>query len=219
MTLVIAAHGVDYVVVGADSRSTIKTGQYSQGLDMAEKIIPFTKHVVILLFGAGENATYLAQKFQHKLKKEKSKLDGVTKVADSFADFCRNEFKDTDIPLASLPAWGFIVTGLDLEKGKYVHPRSYILRSNLHFAGGESGPITIDGQPFIAGYKLQREARNVKNYNDLCCLVAQSVYDTRAFVGSVGGRITIAIITAEKVRLYEGPEVKQMIDSWEDESR
>ena len=216
MTLVIAAHGVDCVVVGADSRTTIRTGQYSQGVDMAEKIIPLTKHVVVLLFGAAENSTYLAHKFERKLKKEKSKLDGVTRVADRFADFCRNEFKDTDIPLGSLPSWGFIVTGLDAEKSRYKIPRSYILRSNLYFAGGESGPITIDGQPFIAGYKFQREAQNIKNYNDLCSLVAQSIYDSRAFVGSVGGRITIALIAAKKVRLYSGTEVKQMIDSWED---
>jgi 20S proteasome alpha/beta subunit len=219
MTLVIAAQGEDYVVVGADSRTTLKTGQYSQGVDMAQKIIELTKHVVVLLFGAAESATYLALKFQRELTKEKSKLDGVTKVADRFADFCRNEFRDNDIPLGSLPAWGYIVTGLDPEKGRYRLPRSYILRSNLNFAGGEGGQITIDGHPFIASYKFEREHRNVKNYNDLCSLVAQSIYDTRAVDGSIGGRITIAIIDSKRVRRYSGTEVKQMIDSWEDESR
>jgi len=221
MTLVIAAQGPDYVVVGADSRSTLRTkgGDYSQGVDMAQKIIPLTKHVVVLLFGAGENATFLAKKFERRLRKEKSNLDGVTEVAERFADFCRNEFKDRDIPLGSLPAWGYVVTGLDAAKGTYKLPRSYILRSNLYFTVGEGGPVTIDGHPFIASYKFMRELRDVKNYNELCSLVAQSIYDTRAVDGSVGGRITIATIDSEKIRVYSGTEVKQMLDSWEDESR
>jgi 20S proteasome alpha/beta subunit len=219
MTLVIAAKGPDYVVVGADSRSTIKTRDYSQGVDMAEKIIPLTKHVVVLLFGAGETATYLAQKFVRKLEKGKTKLDGASNVADKFAEFCRAEFKASDISIPSFPYFGFIVAGLDLERGKYRGPRCYILRSNHYFMVGESTPFVIDGRPFIAMYKFERELRDVKSYNDLCCLVAQSIYDTRAVDGTVGGRITIGIIDSERVRLYSGFEVKRMIKPWEDESR
>jgi 20S proteasome alpha/beta subunit len=219
MTLVIAAHGLDYVVVGADSRSTIRTRDYSQGVDLAQKIIPLTEHVVALLFGAGENATYHVRKFERKLKKEKNKLDGATDVTEAFAKFCRNDFKNSDIPLSSLPPWGYIVTGLDAESGKYKLPRSYILRSQYWFAKGEGGAVTIDGHPFIASYKFMRELSRVKNYNDLCCLVAQSIYDTRAVDGSVGGRISIAIIDSKRITHYSGPEVRQMLDSWEDESR
>src|SRR2546427_825384 len=113
MTLVLAASGPDYMVVGADSRGTVDAGARAE-INTMKKIIPVAKHVVILIYGSADESIYLVKRFKFMNKG----IDGVSKVAEKFAEFCREEAeKGKNIPILAehFPIFGFIIAGLDNE--------------------------------------------------------------------------------------------------------
>ena len=127
MTLVIAAKGADFIILGADSRGTMRdiAGNRVE-LNLAVKLIQITDHIAFLVYGDAHISDYLIEKFKEKLT---GKTKTVSAVAEEFAEFCRKEVKKTkEVPREYVPNFGFIIAGLDF-KSKIPIPRCYKLRS------------------------------------------------------------------------------------------
>jgi len=126
VTLVIAASGLDFMVLGADSRGTIQDESGNRvEINTVKKIIPVANHVAVLIYGQADESIYFAKRFKFLNKT----IDGVSRVAEKFAEFCRNEMqKVKDVPKHPdyFPMFGFIIAGLDPAKtGRgYTVPRS-----------------------------------------------------------------------------------------------
>lgn len=209
MTLVIAAHGYDFVVLGTDSRGTKvdNAGNRTQ-INFVTKLYTMTDKVGILLFGATEQAVYLLRKFKKTIKDPK---ETVTKIAENFADFCITYAKKTrDVPTVTMPFFGFIITGLDKSGKKYL-PKSYILLSHTGFRLGEVAlPYAINGKDIIADYLFIKYYKKNLTLDDICKLVANSFNDTINVDGDVGGDIQMAIIEKDGFRKIR----KQDIDTF-----
>jgi len=215
MTLVIAAPGKDFVVLGADSRGVVEAGGTRVEINTLRKLTPITKYTAILMYGASEEGNQLVEKYKASIK---SSLEGVTSVAEDFCNFCREEEKK----LADVPkhpeAWslfGFIVCGLNKTDDKYTAPFLYNLHNANGFRLGLCKPFAIKGKPMIAYYLFAKGYRDDMTVNELCKLVAQSIYDTTRIDGDVGGPIRLAIIDSDGLREISDSDIRDYIETWE----
>src|SRR3989442_2612008 len=130
MTLVIAALGQDFVVLGTDSRGTIDFGGNRVELNSMKKLVKISKHVGILMYGDAEYADYIIEEFKKTLR---SKKHNASEIAKNLADMCRKEGRRTiDVPAKYLPLFGLVTAGLDKEGSTYV-PRCYVFTSATGF--------------------------------------------------------------------------------------
>lgn len=216
MTLVVAAPGQDFLVLGADSRGVVESGGARVEINIMTKITPVTKYTAILMYGASEAGNQLVEKYKAGINPD---LEGVTEVAENFCDFCQNEErKIKDVPRHpeyGWPLFGFLVCGLDKKDEKYRIPLIYTLKSYTGFRLGLCKPFAIEGKPWIAYYLFAKNYREDKTVNELCTLVAQSLYDTICIDGDVGGTIKLAIIDAEGLRELSDSDVRDCIEVWE----
>lgn len=200
MTLVIAAQGKDFVILGTDSRGTITDGAGNRmELNIQMKLIKVTELTGILLYGAANEANYIIEKFKNERKN--SKIIDVTKVAEEFAAFCRNEARITsDVPALHFPSYGFIIAGLN-KIGKDHIPCCYSIKSTSGFKLGlyKQG-FGIEGKPFIAYYLFSKHYRLNQELDELLGLVAKSLYETMSIDGDVGGEIKLAIVNQDGIR-------------------
>jgi 20S proteasome alpha/beta subunit len=214
MTLVIAAPGDDFIVVGADSRAAREdeAGNRIQ-LNEIEKLVPVTKHVAVLVFGDADEANHVLTNFN--LRKKKT-LDGVTEVADTLAETGRAELRKIEnLHVGRNPKYGFIIAGFDRLFGHLVLPRLCRITSDAKFSLGTCRPYAISGKQMIAEYMFIREYENAKKSPDaLVKLVAQSIYNTMAIDGDVGGRINIGIIDSGGFRPQSDSDIQAMIETW-----
>jgi len=194
MTLVIAACGPDFVVLGADSRATIDSGAARVEVNIMEKITPVTSHAAILLSGEAGLGDQLIEKFKLSLKK---KDYGATSIAEQLTDFCIEDAKKhVGVPTypSYFPNLVFIIAGLDKKGSRYRVPRCYTLDSLRGFRLGLSKGYEIQGKSMIARYLFAKNFQWDMQLDDLCRLVAQTIYDVMSIDGDVGGRIRLARI-------------------------
>ena len=218
MTLVIAAKGADFIILGADSRGTMSdiAGNRVE-LNLAVKLIQITDHIAFLVYGDAHISDYLIEKFKEKLT---VKTKTVSAVAEKFAEFCRQEVKKTkDVPRDYIPNFGFIIAGLDF-KGKIPIPRCYKLRSLDGFELGiyREG-FAIEGKYIIATYLFSKEFQQDMSVEQLSSLTAKAIYDTSTIDGDVGGEIKMARIDEYGYTPYQSDIVERYtIDKSENES-
>jgi 20S proteasome alpha/beta subunit len=216
MTLVIAASGRNFMVVGADSRATIHDASGNRiEINTVKKIIPVAKHVVVLIYGEADESIYLAKRFKFLNKK----IDGVSRVAEKYAEFCRKEMqKIANVPRLPeyFPMFGFIVAGLDPARNGRVYnvPRSYTLKSHNGFLLGRPDPVAHGGKPFIALYQYNQKYDEEMNKDQLTQYVAQCIYDTMSVDGDVGGRIRITVIDSEGMFDRPYQNIRKGIEQW-----
>ena len=216
MTLVIAASGQNFMVLGADSRATIQDESGNRvEINTVKKIIPVAKHVAVLIYGEADESIYFVKRFKFLNKS----IDGVSKVAEKFAEFCRKEMqKVKDVPKHPqyFPMFGFIIAGLDPAKtGRgYSIPRSYTLKSYNGFMLGRPDPVAHGGKPFIALYHYNQLYNEEMSKDELVQYVAQCIYDTMAVDGDVGGRIRISIIDSDGMIDRPYQYVRRGIRQW-----
>lgn len=199
MTLIIAAHGKDFVVLGADSRETVEP-QYSPmqvQVNIAEKIVKLSRHSAVLICGDMGQAQYLVEKF----KAQRVDLDvDVSKVAEEFKGFCRDEAREVgNVPKYPnyFPDYRFIVAGLDKKRGAFKVPKSFSMGSVQGFRMnyGKEG-FTLDGKPMLAYYQFEKYYLRAEKaeFDPLCVLVGQTLYDTRRIDADVGGQLRMALV-------------------------
>jgi 20S proteasome alpha/beta subunit len=215
MTLVIAVPGKEFIVLGADSRAVIDSGVARVEINTVNKIIPITEYAAVLTYGSSEAANQLVEKFKSKKVK---KLKWTRDVAENFCDFCRREEKK----LAGVPRhpdsfddiFGFIVAGLDKTDDKY-EASAYNLCSFDGFRLGLCKPYAIKGKPLIALYIFVKKFYEDMTVNELCKLVAQSIYDTERIDGDVGGPIKLAVIDLDGLREISSQDIMNLVETWE----
>lgn len=213
MTLVIAAQGKDFIILGTDSRGTIQDGAGTRvELNIMMKFARISKHVGVLMYGSGDQAQYILHKFQISLH---GRNYGASKIAEKLADLCIKEARKViDVPTIAFPQYGFLVAGLDKEDNEYV-PRCYSLYSATGFRLGMSKHgFILEGKPMIAYYLFAKSYNKDMNVSDLCELVAQTLYDTIKVDGDVGGKIRIAIIDSTGLREVPDGDVMTFIQKW-----
>lgn len=215
MTLVIAAKGKDFVVMGADSKGTFQDSSGNRvELNIQQKLIKINDRTGILLFGnKSYHAYYLIEKFKQGLKNEKK---NVSDTAEALASFCRNETrKFSDIPSYNPPDFGLIIAGIDRSASK-ITPKCYSLTSGGGFSlGVYNHGFGIEGKPIIATYLFAKKFAEEMELDDLIRLVAGSLHDTMNVDGDVGGNINIAIIDDSGLRNVRRMDVAKKIERWE----
>lgn len=213
MTLVVAASGSDFIILGTDSRGTIvEQGGTRVEVNIMKKLVPVSKHVAIMLYGAANEATYLIEQFQSEMRPT---LDGVTEVAKQFASFCRNEARlSADVPRLNMPYFGFIVAGLDKKASKYI-PRAYSLRSTDGYCLGSYQKYALQGKPMIAYYIFSAYYDENLNMEEMRELVAVSINETRKIDGDVGGSIRMATIDLDGFREILNTDIEGYLREWE----
>ncbi len=213
MTLVIAAPGKDFIVLGADSRGVIDFGAGRIEVNTHKKLIQLTKYVSVLMYGSSEEGNQLVEKYREQIN---PKLEHVDKVAQDFCKFCQNEERAiADVPKnpESYVSFGFLVCGLKVKDGK-CSPLIYSLHNDNGFRLGLCKPFAILGKPLIAHYLFAKEYVDDMTVEKLCILVAQSIYDTMQIDGDVGGQIRISIIDSEGARELSDTDVNSQYETW-----
>jgi 20S proteasome alpha/beta subunit len=213
MTLVIAAPGPGFLVLGADSRGTLEDAGGSRiELNIFEKLVVLDEHVSVLMYGDGEAARYLVEEFKRSIGKTPIE---VSKVGKRFADFCRKELRAVPpVSRNSMPGFGYVIAGLDKKDKVYSVPRCLGMVSQDGFWLRSYQKFAIEGKPLIANYLFAKQFKDNMSVNDLTQLVAQALYDTINIDGDVGGRITLAIIASEGTRVLPPEDLESLIDPW-----
>jgi 20S proteasome alpha/beta subunit len=213
MTLVIAAPGKDFVILGADSRGVADVGGGRAEINICRKIIQITKYTSILMYGASEAGNQLVEKYKDQIK---PKLQDVSSIAEDFCRFCQDEERAiADVPKHP-DAWvsfGFLVCGIKTKNKKTV-PLIYNLRNFDGFRLGLCKPFAIRGKPLIAYFFFARDYREDMSFNEMSKLVAQSIYDTMQIDGDVGGSIRMVIIDSDGTREIPDSDVQNYIETW-----
>ena len=217
MTLVIAAHGTNFVILGADSRGTIGTEEQGLiiGLDDRSKLIEVAPHVGFLMFGFGDVGEMLLQGFRASL----GSLDGVSLVAENFRVHCREKWNEwlTGVRPEYFPRFGFLISGLDPNQaGEFVVPRTYSLLSESGFVPGFHRKFISMGCPMLANYILNKRYREDLTVETLAPLVAYAISETASVDRRVGGPIKIAIIRSSGYQLIPEETVENWIENIEE---
>jgi 20S proteasome alpha/beta subunit len=214
MTLVIAAHGSDFVVLAADSRGTIEDQAGTKvALNRYRKIWKINDRVAVLMYGDADPAKYLIESFLHVVGVTRL---GVTAVAGKLAEYCRAKLDDIPgHPAVQLPSFGFVVSGLDIEAKRQLVPHSFALRSDTGFTLGAYDGFALEGKPIIAYYIFAQNYHEATDQADLSSLVAQALYDTVMVDGDVGGTISLAIIDRTGLRWVPKADLDGIITPWE----
>jgi 20S proteasome alpha/beta subunit len=214
MTLIIAAQGKDFVVVGADSRETIDTQSIRVEINIGDKLVELSKHVVVLTAGDSGLAQYAIERY----KTTRRITDrGVTAITEDFATFCRQEAIEQTAPPSHpsfKPNFAFVIGGLDKTKdGKFKIPRCYRMSSGEGFRlRYEKEGFAIDGKPMLAYYKFAKHyKKNDMTLKDLTNLVAQTLWDTSKVDGDVGGKFKMGYIESDRFHEMNQPDIDRAI--------
>jgi len=216
MTLVIAAEGENFVIIGADTKNVINyPGGIRAESNMEDKLIQVANHVCITIAGVGDIGTQFIEKFKATLK---SREDGATYIAEKFSSFCKKEFftkiadtiKDSYSPL-------FLISGLDKIGNKYKKPIIFIEDSSDAFYPGRWKKYAFIGVDIIANYLFSKHYRKSAGQNKLPNLIAQTIYDTSKCDGNVGCDMKIFIIDQNGVREISKADILKLYRTWEQE--
>ena len=218
MTLIIAAQGKDFVVVGADSRETIDAESVRVEINIGDKLIELSKHAVVLTAGDSGLAQYAIERYK---KTRRIRDVGVTAVTENFAGFCRHEAIEQTAPPSSSsfsPNFAFVIGGLDKGRsGKFTIPKCYRMSSRQGFRlRYEKEGFAIDGKPMLAYYKFAKHyKKNEMTLKDLTNLVAQTLWDTSRVDGDVGGKFKMGYIQSDKFHEMDETDItKAILNKW-----
>jgi hypothetical protein len=215
VTLVIAVHGSNFVILGADSRGTIGTDDQGLiiGLDDRTKLIQVAPHVGFMLFGHGDVGDMLIDDFLPSC----SGVDGISTVANNFRAHCRQKWNEwlTGVQPQTLPRFGFLISGLDKDQsGNFVVPRTRSLLSAYGFVPSyHRSKFVAMGIPMLANYLLKKKCKeNNLTIETLAPIVAYTIHETAWVDRRVGGPVHIAIIDKSGYRTPSQNEIKEWID-------
>jgi len=220
MTLVTAAQGKDFVVVGTDSRGTFGHPEVAfSAYDTMQKLVILTPHVVVLTFGAGEVGDNILEEFKREvLTQEGAQLDGVSNILRALQGYCLNKWNQwlANVPFQARPVIGYIVAGLDIDcEGKYNIPKIYTMISAmgfmpaLHRYGWANGGI-----PIYAIYLYGRRYKTDMSINELSGLAAYVISETASQDQRVGGPIRMAQILPDGCHELTEDQIKKVLDTY-----
>ena len=215
MTLVTAAQGKDFIIVGADSRGTFGHPDVAfSSYDVMEKIVQVAPHVVVLTYGAGEVGDNMLDEFRRSVQQP---IDGVSEVLRNLQSFCLQQWNQwfANVPFQFRPVVAYIIAGLDKEGEQYCIPRIYSIDSRMGFApafhryGWAHG-----GVPIYAIYIFGRKYRSDMDVEEVAGLVAYAISETATQDLRVGGKIKMMKITPSGVQPFSEDEIKDLLDKY-----
>jgi len=196
-TLVVAAQGNDFVVLGSDSLGMLGNlgGPIVVGSNRSRKITILSNHVAVAIFGAAEFGETLLNQFR-------ASGDGVTNVLEEFRIFCREKWNEwfSGVDIKNQPLVGFMIAGLDQsESGEYDMPKKYSIVSSLNFAPAlHTYPCACRGIPSLATFILNESYREEMSVDELCELVNSTISKVAQTDPRIGLPVRIALITPEE---------------------
>lgn len=215
MTLVSAAQGKDFVIVGADSRGTFGHPEVAfSSYDVMEKIVPLTPHVVALTYGVGEVGDNLLDEFRRSVSQG---IDGVSEIVRQLQTFCSSRWNQwfANVPFQFRPTVAYIVAGLDKDDERYCIPRIYSLDSRMGFApaihryGWAHGGI-----PMFAIYIFGRKYKENMSADELIGLVAYAITETATQDMRVGGKVKMMKISSDGIHILSEKEIQEALDKY-----
>jgi len=216
LTLVTAAQGSNFIVVGADSRGTFGHPDVAfSSYDVMQKMVLIAPHVVVLSYGAGEVGDNLLNECRESLQQP---MDGVRAVLQILQAFCQQRWNQwfVSVPFQFRPVVAYIVAGLErTQSGEYSIPLIYSMDSRMGFApafhryGWANG-----GVPIYAIYILGRRYRLDMSVDELCGLVAYAISETATQDQRVGGAIRMMKILPEGTRELNEMEIRSALDNY-----
>jgi len=217
MTLVIAAKGENYIVVGADGRGIREDESHNRTVtNIHEKLIKLNEHNCVLIAGNAEKGTYLTEKFKPLVNPN----DDIDTILKNFSTFCRKQFEIVYkiVHPDAQPDIVFIIAGFTKEgKKKKAQPRIYVLRSYDYFTLGETKHYIIEGKRITAEYLFFKKPYSTDiSEKDMVNLVFNCLYDTEKFDGDVGGTYIIKTITEWGFNNLDTEQMKTDTDNKKD---
>lgn len=217
MTLIIAAQGKDFVVVGADTREVIRAGGIRVEINLATKLVEVSPHVAVLTAGDAGHSQWLVEKYKKDVRKRK---DGVSVVAEDFGEFLKRQAKkDANVPKhpEHFPDYRYVVSGLDKVGEKFALPKCYSLYSVEGFKVKvwQEG-FVLEGKPMLGYYLFERYYPKMKKPDELCGLVGQTLYDTSRVDGDVGFHFRMAVVRDNGFSWFDEREIRNnfIADQW-----
>jgi 20S proteasome alpha/beta subunit len=215
LTLVTAAQGRNFIVVGADSRGTFGSPDVAfSSYDVMQKIVLISPHVVVLSYGAGEVGDNLINEWRESLQQP---IDGVRAVLQTLQAFCQQRWNQwfVSVPFQFRPVVAYIVAGLEKQDEDYSIPLIYSMDSRMGFApafhryGWANG-----GVPIYAIYIFGRRYRPDMNVDELCGLVAYGISETATQDQRVGGAIRMMKILPTGTQELNETEIRNALDKY-----
>jgi len=197
-TLVIAAQGKNFVVLGADSKGMLGdlAGPIVIGSDKAMKIALLSDHVGIATYGVAEFGETLLHQFENA---REPVIDGATSLLEKLRVFCRDKWNEwfRDIDIRRQPPLGLMVAGLDKsQSGEYDVPRIYSIESSLNFAPAlHSFGYACRGIYPLATFIMDEKYEEGMSVDDLCGLVESTISRVARVDPRIGLPARIALIT------------------------
>jgi len=196
-TLVVAAQGKNFVVLGADSKGMLGDllGPIVIGSSRAKKIAILSGHAAAAVYGIAEFGENLLHQFEET---KKSDLDGVTNVLEEFRGFCRAKWKEwfSDLSIDRQPRVGFMIAGLDKNKnGEYDTPRIYSIEASLDFAPAlHPWGFACMGIPSLATVLMDENYREDMGADEVTRLVESTISRVAQTDPRIGLPVIIALI-------------------------
>lgn len=218
MTLIVAAEGSDFVILGSDSLGTY--GGYGDTTVCVETIkwYEVAKHVAILSAGDGDLNNALINGFKDTLN---PRDDGVTPITNKFIEFCRQSFQHTKnfhFEGGAFPGCFFIIAGLDKRGNKYTIPNTYVTRSYDDFMlRSDNLGYKLGGITMLARYLFKKYYHDAKSSVDsLASLVTGSLNDIIKVArdGGVGEPISLLKIDESGIFEFRDRGIENYILSW-----
>ena len=195
-TLVIAARGKNFVVLGADSKGILGDldGPIVIG-SRALKITILSNHVAAATYGVAEFGENLLDQYQST---KEADLDGVTNVLESFRIFCRDKWNEwfSNFEVASQPHLGFVVAGLDIgQSGQYDTPKMFSIESWYNFAPAlHRYRHVCRGIYSLATFIMDQNYREDMDINEVISLVESTISKVAQSDPRIGLPVRIALI-------------------------
>jgi len=205
-TLVISAHGNNFVVLGADSIGMMGdlNGPMVVGSTRSRKIRFLAEHVAVAIYGSAPFGEHLIDLFR-------TENDGVTTVMNEFWPHCRDVWNGwfERLSLNNQPHVGFLFTGLDNINGSYEIPRTYSLESWFNFAPAlHTYGYACGGIPSLANYILDNRYRENMEIDELINLVDDTISEVARSEPRIRLPVRVALITGlDGVRMVRESEI------------
>jgi 20S proteasome alpha/beta subunit len=204
MTLLVALHGQDGLVLAADSRGTFgdPRGVTAQN-DAQQKAHILSAHVAVLTAGAGEIGEIIVAEVKQKVTDGGS--DGATNVMNVLRDTVRQNFNDWFPSIAPIPPQALAVTGQVATRPELAFivcgydddgtARLYHLLSQADFAPMLSNyGFAVQGIGQYALYLLNRLYQPERSVEELTALAVYVITETASQDGKVGGPVKVIIV-------------------------
>lgn len=217
MTLVTAAQGKDFVIAAADTRGTFGDVNVAfSSYDVMQKMVVVAPHVIIQMYGAGEQGDNILEEFKRTLTQTD---DGISNILVKLSAFCLGKWQAffNTVPFEYRPVVAYQVVGLDADpKTKaFSVPKLYSIDSRTNFvpAFHRYGWVT-GGVPMFAIYLLGRRYKTDMTVEQLSALIGYVQSETATQDLRVGGAINMKKITPEGVRDVPETEIRGLLDRY-----